>query len=156
MRDIKMNKLLLTLATVLLISGCSQEPTTSYLECQLLYKYGGSIEKNRNENYKTDPMLSTFDEAQPKEVIIDTANKEIRMFWHVDYVFDTNYINNRDIISAEDPWISDVTTELFVLNTFELDKASGRAYWKKFWPDEPEDNNNYIRELECTKKQPIL
>ena len=151
-----MNKLLLTLATVLLISGCSQEPTTSYLECQLLYKYGGSIEKNRNKNHQTDPLLSTFDEAQPKEVIIDTANKEIRMFWHVDYVFDTNYINNRDIISAEDPWISDVTTELFVLNTFELDKASGKAYWRTFWPDEPEDNNNYIRELECTKKQPIL
>ena len=153
---IQMNKLLLTLGTVLLISGCSKEPTTSYLECKLLYKYGGSIEKNRNENHQTDPLLSSFEDSQPKEVIIDTANKEIRMFWNIEYVFNTNYINNRDIISAEDPWFEYGTTEMFELHTFELDKASGKAYWRTFWPDEPEDNNNYIMELECTKKQPIL
>ena len=146
--------LAILMATVLV--GCSQEPTTSYLECKLLYKYGGSIEKNRNENHQTDPMLSSFDDSQPKEVIIDTVNKEIRMFWNIDYVFNKNYINNRDIISAEDPWIAVGETEIFELNTFELDKASGKAYWKTFWPDVPEDNNNYIRELECTKKQPIL
>ena len=151
-----MEKLLLTLGTVLLIFGCSQEPTTSYLECQLLYQYGGSVEKNRDKNYKTDPILSSFDDSQPKEVIIDTANKEIRMFWNIDYVFDRNYINNRDIISAEDHIVDGTTGELFSLETFKLDKASGNAYWKTFWPDEPEDNNNWIMELECTKKQPIL
>ncbi|MDC3313265.1 hypothetical protein OAV70_01750 [Gammaproteobacteria bacterium] len=127
-----MEKLLLTFGTVLLIFGCSKEPTSIYLECR------------------------PTDDAKPKEVIIDTANKQIRMFWNIDYIFDTNYINNRDIISAEYQWIWDGETEIYELHTFKLDKASGKAYWITFWPNEEEDNNEFIKQLECTKKQPII
>ena len=151
-----MDKLLITFGTVLLIFGCSKEPTSIYLECQPTYDYGSSIPKDTNLDYRTHPNLSILDDAKPREIIIDTANKQIRMFWNIDYIFDTNYINNRDIISAEYQLIWDGETEIDQLHTFKLDKASGKAYWIKFWPNEEEDNNEFIKELECTKKQPIL
>jgi len=159
-----MNKLLLTLGIVLLISGCSQEPTTSYLECQLTYKHEGIHDGDMKmlewfEEFKTYDIYPKSEYAKPAEVIIDTANNEIRLNGvkgYMDYVFDTNYINNRDIIYAEDIWIVDGETEISTIYSFKLYKASGKAYGTSFYPNEGEDGKGLIDEYLCRKIQPIL